>query len=243
MHYLLVRAMMFIALIGTNYVHATQEDSYSSKLELRNGYSSPATVRVFATIQGINEGPYPPIENLCVTLNAAKDGVQTTQIQVFPKRYGLVSVEMEGGCKFHDVVDLRSLITIGYKGDIFISLDLPPGTLNEPLPDWLYNSITFKKFNLISYTRKLKERWETLSPENKKIPGIERILDIPSCLHGVGYLPEISTPFPHCLNQQHRYAAIERYKHSHPEIIPSEGEIKKAEQELKTAGVPIFTHD
>ncbi|MBM3633252.1 MAG: hypothetical protein FJX03_06075 [Alphaproteobacteria bacterium] len=243
MHYLLIRAMVFISLVSTNYAYGTQENPNSSNLEMRNGYTSPATFRIFPNIPGIDEGPLAPMDTICITLEAAKDGVQTRQIHSFPKRYGLVNIEIAGGNKFYGVVDLRSLITIGSSGTVFSDLNLPPSAMNDSLPEWLYRSMSFKRFSLADYVRTLKNNWASLSEDDKKNPGMMRILDMPSCLHGINLEPEISTPFPHCLNSQIKSVALQKYKNSHPEVSISEDEIKKAEQDLKKAGLPIYIHD
>lgn len=238
MNYFLRCTMFFLSLICTDYAHATQETPYASNLELINKYTSQAIIRVYPNIPGIDEGPQAHMDTICITLEAEKDGVETRQVHSFPKRYGLVNIEIGGGCKFYGVADLRSVITIRSSGTVSSNLYLPQSAMNDSLPDWLYHSITFKRFSLADYVLVLKCKWERLSEGDKKLPGMMRRLDMPTSLHEIALEPEISTPFPYCLNSKVQAVALQRYKNSHPQFSISEDEINKAEQELIDAGIP-----
>lgn len=243
MNFLFIKIMFLMSFICSTYTHATETTTAVSELELRNGSSKSATFRVFFNIPGIDKGIQMPIDPICITLDPSKDGTQAKYKCPISERYGLVSIEIDGACNFYQVVDLRSVISVGLKYNIYFDINPSQLTTEEDLPEWLFKSLTFKRFDLTTYVRTLKTNWSKFKNTSLDSQDIARILDLPSCLHGVGRFPEISTPFPYCLNTRMKEAAVTKYIKSHPEIVVSEEEIRNAEKELKTAGLPIYMHE
>jgi hypothetical protein len=230
----------FLSFICINNVSAMDSKSDFSSLELRNGYKLPATVTIYYNIQGVNEGVISSSEPVIVNLAPiSTDGTQDKKRIANPKRYGLVSIEVDGGVKFHNVVDLISEITVGSNGTVFHSFNHDFSPTANIAPDWLFNSLTFKKFDLRGYASKLLTKWNNLSEDQKLSPLSH---DIPSCLHSIDVTPEISTPFPLCFKQEMRHPALEKYTLTHPEINVTEKEVSELEQELIGKGIPLITH-
>jgi hypothetical protein len=153
-----------------------------------------------------------------------------------PKRYGLMSIEVDEGIKFYNVVDLMSEVVIGSNGNVIHFFN---NTTDEIIPEWLYKSLTFKKFDLRSYADDLLNKWNNLNEDQKQTPYIY-IKDFPSCLHGVNASPEIVTPFPFCLKPNMKIRALNKYKELHPEIMFSDDEILALEAVLKEKGLPFI---
>ncbi|MGV8948449.1 MAG: hypothetical protein ACOH2E_03675 [Candidatus Paracaedibacter sp.] len=211
-----------------------------SSLELRNGSKLPATVTIYYNIQGLNEGVPSSFEPAIVNLAPiSTDGVQDKKLIVNPKRYGLVSIEVDGGVKFHNVVDLISAITVASNGSIFHSFNYDSSPTANVAPEWLFKSLTFKKFDLRGYAYNLSRKWDGLTEEQRKSPFT---YDIPSCLHAISIEPEITTPFSLCFKSEMKHFAIEKYTSIHPEIKVTEEEIQKAEADLISKGIPLIKH-
>lgn len=234
------KILYFLSFICINNVSAMDSKSDFSNLELRNGSKLPATVTIYYNVQGLNEGFSSSFEPVIVDLAPiSTDGAQDKKLIANPKRYGLVSIEIDGGIKFHNVVDLISAITVSSNGSVFHSFNYDSSPTANIAPDWLFKSCTFKKFDLRGYVYNLSRKWDNLTEEQRKSPFNH---DIPSCLHAISVEPEITTSFPLCLKQEMKFPAIERYTTTHPEIKVTEEEIKKAEEDLISKGIPLIKH-
>lgn len=232
--------MSVMSLICIHNISAVESQSQFPGLEFRNGSKFPATITIHYNIQGIKDEATSSLSPLSVTLAPmATDGAQTKTIIPNPKRYGLVTVEFDGGIKFYNVIDLISEICVGSTGKVFHSFASYHSLTANKAPNWLIQSLTFKKFDLRGYSYNLTRKWDGLSAEQKSSPFVH---DIPSCLHAVPTTPEMTTPFPFCLTESMKQEILADYTKSHPEINVSDDEILTLEKDLIAKGIPLITH-
>lgn len=114
----------------------------------------------------------------------------------------------------------------------------------DELPQWLYKSLTVKRYDLASYGDELKTRWKDFlktnpTEEEMIFPYTHMEGNFPSCLHdGMNkFEPDVATPFPYCLRENMKIQAIREYAFDHPEVVIMSGDISKLECELEKEGV------
>lgn len=233
-----VKIMCAMSFICTTNLYAMEESEFSS-LELRNGSKFPVKVTVYYRIQGVKDECQSSHDPVSIDLAPSTDGIQDQKKIPNPKRFGLVTVEVDGGIKFHNVVDLISNIAVGSNGTVFHSYN-PCGSLNANVaPEWLFKSVTCKKFDLRGHAYTLSTKWGNLTEEQKKSP-FASINDFPSCLCSIDTTPTMITPFPFCLKPEMKNAILAKYRENHPELNVSRDEILKLEAELKEKGLPFI---
>lgn len=214
-------------------------ESEFSDLHLQNGSKFPAKVTVYYSIQGVKDECLSSHDPVSIDLAPSTDDIQDQKKIPNPKRFGLVSVEVDGGIKFHQVVDLISLISVSSNNTVFHSYNHYSSPTASVAPEWLFKSVTCKKFNLRGYAYNLSEKWQNLTEEQKKSPFVY-INDFPSCLCSIDKTPEMITPFPLCIRPEMKNSILEKYKNLHPEINFSSEEISKLEAEFKEKGLPFI---
>lgn len=222
----IIKTIYVVSFIFLHNIYAMEIQPEFSALELRNESKFPATVTISYNMQGIQEevSSLGPVSVTLAPISA--DGVQDKQIIPNPKRFDLVSVEVDGGIKFHNGVDLISAITVDSNGTVSHRFNAYTSSTTNDAPEWLLKSLTFKKIDLCGYVEELLKRSKNPRKEQKD----SRYLGNVPTIHVA--TPEIITPFPLCLRDEVKGILRRNYIRAHPETDFSEHEIAICEGTL-----------